>query len=76
MNEKFNKNAKVEKFTTMLGIAVRLTVIDPLQILLPCLVPYRKTRIVFVVEIYWQQYISGINCEKRQTLLFEIFVSF
>ena len=29
MNEKFNKNAKVEKFTTMLGIAVRLIVIDP-----------------------------------------------
>ena len=27
MNEKFNKNAKVEKFTTMLGIAVRLIVI-------------------------------------------------
>ena len=30
MNEKFNKNAKVEKFTTMLGIAFRLIVIDPL----------------------------------------------
>ena len=30
MNEKFNKNAKVEKFTNMLGIAVRLLVIDPL----------------------------------------------
>ena len=30
MNKKFNKNAKVEKFTTMLGIAVRLIVIDPL----------------------------------------------
>ena len=30
MNEKFNKNAKVDKFTTMLGIAVRLIVIDPL----------------------------------------------
>ena len=30
MNEKFNKNAKVEKFTTMLGIAVRLIVKDPL----------------------------------------------
>ena len=29
MNEKFNKNAKVEKFTTMLGRAVRLIVIDP-----------------------------------------------
>ena len=29
MNEQFNKNAKVEKFTTMLGIAVRLIVIDP-----------------------------------------------
>ena len=30
MNEKFNKNAKAEKFTIMLGIAVRLIVIDPL----------------------------------------------
>ena len=29
MNEKFNKNTKVEKFTTKLGIAVRLIVIDP-----------------------------------------------
>ena len=29
MNEKFNKNAKVEKFTTMLGIAVLIIVIDP-----------------------------------------------
>ena len=29
MNEKFNINAKVEKFTTMLGMAVRLIVIDP-----------------------------------------------
>ena len=29
MNEKFNKNAKVEQFTTLLGIAVRLIVIDP-----------------------------------------------
>ena len=31
MNETFNKNAKVEKFTTMLGIAVRLIIIDPLR---------------------------------------------
>ena len=31
MNEKVNKNAKVEKFTNMLGIAVRLIVIDPLH---------------------------------------------
>ena len=29
MIEKFNKNAKVENFTNMLGIAVRLIVIDP-----------------------------------------------
>ena len=29
MNEKNIKNAKVEKFTNMLGIAVRLIVIDP-----------------------------------------------
>ena len=28
MNENFNKNAKVEKFTTMVGIAVRLIVIE------------------------------------------------
>ena len=31
MTEKFNKNAKVEQFTNMLGIAVRLIVIDPLK---------------------------------------------
>ena len=31
MIEKFNKNAKFEKFTYMLGIAVRLIVIDPYQ---------------------------------------------
>ena len=30
MNEKSNKNAKVENFTTMLGRGVRLIVIDPL----------------------------------------------
>ena len=29
MIEKFNKNTEVEKFTNMLGIAVRLIVIDP-----------------------------------------------
>ena len=29
MIEKFNKNAKAEKFTNMLGIDVRLIVIDP-----------------------------------------------
>ena len=29
MIEKFNKNEKVEKSTNMLGIAVRLIVIDP-----------------------------------------------
>ena len=29
MNEKINKNAKVEKFTGMVGIAVGLIVIDP-----------------------------------------------
>ena len=32
MNEKFNKNAKVEKFTNMMGIALRLIVIDPCMI--------------------------------------------
>ena len=30
MNETFNKNAKVEKFTNMLGIAALLIVIDHL----------------------------------------------
>ena len=30
MNEKYNENAEVERFTTMLGIAVRQIVIDPL----------------------------------------------
>ena len=29
MIEKFNKNAKVEKFTNLLGIAICLIVIDP-----------------------------------------------
>ena len=29
MNETFNKNVKVEKFTNMLGIAVRLIATDP-----------------------------------------------
>ena len=29
LTETFNKNMKVEKFTNMLGIAVRLIVIDP-----------------------------------------------
>ena len=32
MNEKFNKNAEVEKLTNVLGIAVRLIVIDPLKV--------------------------------------------
>ena len=32
MIEKFNKNAKVEKFTNMLRIAVRLIVIDPFSV--------------------------------------------
>ena len=31
MNQKFNKNAKVKKFTNMLGIAVRLIIIDSLD---------------------------------------------
>ena len=32
MIEKFNKNAKVEKFTNLLGIAIRLIVIDPYSV--------------------------------------------
>ena len=31
MKEKTNKNVKVENFSDMLGIAVRLIVIDPLK---------------------------------------------
>ena len=31
MIEKFSKNAKDEKFTNLLGIAIRLIVIDPLN---------------------------------------------
>ena len=33
MAETFDKNSKVEKLTNILGIAVRLIVIDPLQLL-------------------------------------------
>ena len=33
MNETFNKNLRVEKFTNMLGIAVRLIVIDSLTLI-------------------------------------------
>ena len=40
MNEKFNKNAKVENFTNMMGIAVRLIVIYPCLILLYLCVAY------------------------------------
>ena len=36
MIEKFNKNAKVEKFTNFLGIAIRLIVIDPYPALRLC----------------------------------------
>ena len=52
MNETFNKNAKVEKFTTMLGTAVRLIVKDPLieksntyimATLLPSITIYRSS---------------------------------
>ena len=44
MTEKFNKNATVEKFTTMPGIAVHLIVIDPLGfcIFFQVLEAYRK----------------------------------
>ena len=41
MNEKFNKNVKVEKFTNMLGIDVRLIVIDPA--IRPVTFPYLAT---------------------------------
>ena len=42
MNEKFNKNTKVYKFTNILGIVVRLIVIDPLN---KCLYTYVYTYI-------------------------------
>ena len=40
MIEKFNKHAKVKKFTNMLGIAVRLIVIDPLSPAVAFIVKY------------------------------------
>ena len=40
MNEKFNKNAKADKFTSMLGMAVRLIVIDPLHFKLQNMIKY------------------------------------
>ena len=43
MNEKFNKNAKLETFTNILGIAVRLIVIDPYHFLF--LVSTRQRRV-------------------------------
>ena len=46
MNEKFNKNAKVEKFTNMLGIAVRLIVIDPLVTFLSITYPFCSVMIL------------------------------
>ena len=50
MNEKFNKNVKVEKFTTMLGIAVRLIIIDPLPSQFTI---YHFTSIFFTVTTYF-----------------------
>ena len=57
MNEKFNKNAKVEKFTSMLGIAVRLIVIGPLMItyqleIFPTNCPYNSVRISIYTPLY------------------------
>ena len=43
MNEKFNKNEKVEQFTTMLGIAVRLIVINPLKFHFKFQMQYERT---------------------------------
>ena len=43
MNEKFNKNAKLETFTNILGIAVRLIVIDPL--------PYLNTKYIDIQDL-------------------------
>ena len=58
MNEKFNKNAKVEKFTTMLGIAVRLTVIDPFTHILHSLFIFWN--IEFTISDF--SYIGQIEC--------------
>ena len=41
MNDKFSKNAKVEKLTNLVGKAVRLIVIDPFLLN----VPYKMFRI-------------------------------
>ena len=38
MNEKFNKNAKVEKITTTLGIAVRLIVNRSFRVIKHCFI--------------------------------------
>ena len=51
MNEKFNKNAKVENFTTMLGIAVRLIVIDPYCFGLFSVLTEHRSKFVFC-QIY------------------------
>ena len=56
MNEKFNKNAKVEKFTNMLGIVLRLIIIDPY-----CALPHKlmggggvcNSFLKWDWEVYW-----------------------
>ena len=81
MNEKFNKNAKVEKFTTMLGIAVRLIVIDPLlsqgkfdrcslRILLSmCIWVYKFNVLVFFSQ--WMSVIQYMNTKLYFLLYFQ-----
>ena len=62
MNEQFNKNAKVEKCTTMLGIAVRLIVIDPLYYLysLDDWAVGSTDRSIFVQEMVLHERLLGI----------------
>ena len=64
MNEKFNKNAKVEKFTTMLGIAVRLIVIDPL-VLISKEMPLNR-----LTQTIQSNYNVLVNCLKPYTCIY------
>ena len=64
MNEKFNKNAKVDKFTNMLGIAVRLLVIDPL-----C--TWAKGYWLMSFSVCWSKYLSFLwSCGIKTYLNF------
>ena len=49
MNENFNKNVKVEKFTNILGIAIRLIVMDPLN---PVKIPVSSQNFTIFLFLY------------------------